>query len=143
MNGLDVARKYLGLQQNRDNAQLKALLRSQSIHGDIAIDPATTSWCAGWVNFCERESGKHGTGLLNAQSFKTYGAPIVDWDTAKEGDILVFHFPFDNAWQGHVTYFVSWDDAANTVNCIGGNQNHAVSSSNYVQDYITDIRRPI
>jgi len=142
MAGIDVARKFLGLQQVRNNRELRALLHSQAINGDIAIDPATTSWCAAWVNFCEREAGFHGTGLLNAQSFKTYGQKI-DPDDAKEGDILVFHFPFDSDWQGHVTYFESWDDANNTVKCLGGNQNHSVAESNYIQDYVTDVRRSV
>lgn len=140
MQGIDVARKYLGLQEIKDKKALMAFLKSQSIRGDIAIDPSITSWCAAFVNACERSVGKPGTGKLNAQSFRTYGDKV-EIDDAEEGDIMVFHFPSDASWQGHVTYFVKYDDKNNLVDCLGGNQHNMVCYSNYIQDYITDIRR--
>lgn len=140
MKGIDVARKYLGLQEVRDNKELKALLKSMAVKGDIAIDPAKVSWCSAWVNFCERSVGHKGTGALNAQSWNTWGIKVEE-DDAQEGDVVVFHFPSDEDWQGHVTYFVSWDDNDNTVKCLGGNQNNTVKESDYIQDYITHIRR--
>lgn len=140
MLGIDVCKKYIGLQEVRDNKQIKALLASKAIHSDIAIDPAVTSWCAAWANFCEREVGNHGTGKLNAQSFKTYGT-AVDFDKAQEGDIVVFHFSFDQPWEGHVTYFVE-DNGNNTLKCLGGNQHNMVDYANYIWDAVTDIRRP-
>lgn len=140
MQGIDIARKYLGLQEVRDKTAIIGFLASQARNKDIVIDPSVTSWCAAFMNACERASGNPGTGLLNAQSFNTYGSEITP-DDAQEGDILVFHFPFDSAWQGHVTYFVSWDDADNLVKCLGGNQSNSVCYSNYVQDYIKHIRR--
>ncbi len=140
MIGLDVAKKYVGLHEVRDNKQIKALLKSQALNGDIAIDPATTSWCAAWMNFCERESGQKGTGALNAQSFLKYGTRIKE-DDAVAGDIIVFHFAEDADWQGHVTYFVSWDDDSNTVKCLGGNQHDSVDYSVYSQNFIQAICR--
>lgn len=140
MIGLDVCKQYDGLQQDRNNTQLRNLLASEAVNGDIAINPAQTSWCAAWMNFCERSIGNPGTGSLAALSFKTYGQSV-DPDNAQPGDILVFVFPFDSPGHGHVTYFLSWDDDANTVNCLGGNQNHMIKESAYVQDYIVAIRR--
>lgn len=140
MSGIDVMRKHLGLQEVRDKTAIIAFLASQAHNKDIVIDPSVTSWCAAMINGCERAAGKPGTGLLNAQSFRTYGDAI-DIDDAQEGDIVVFHFPFDKDWQGHVTYFVSWDDADNKVKCIGGNQSNMVCYAEYIQDYITDVRR--
>jgi len=140
MIGIDVAKKYLGLQEVKDNKQIKALLKSQAIHSDIAIDPAQTSWCAAWINFCEREVGNPGTGQLLANSFKHYGNEI-DADDAQEGDIIVFHFPSDSPGHGHVTYFVEWNDANNTLKCLGGNQHNMVDYSSYIQDYVVAIRR--
>lgn len=138
--GIDVAKKYVGLQEVRDNAKIQELLKSQSHHGDIDIDPAKVSWCAAWINFCERSVGNPGTGLLNAQSFKTYGKEVKE-DDAVEGDIVVFHFPSDADWQGHVTYFKDWNDAHNQVTCLGGNQSNMVKYSTYIQDYVIAIRR--
>lgn len=140
MTGIDVAKQHLGLQEVRDKTALIAFFAANSHNKDLCVDPSVTSWCAAFVNACERTAGKPGTGLLNAQSFKTYGKAI-DVDDAQEGDILVFHFPFDSAWQGHVTYFSTWDDADNTVQCLGGNQSNMVCYSNYIQDYVTDVRR--
>ena len=140
MRGIDVMRQHIGQQQDRDNDALTTWFKAESHHGDLDIDPANVSWCACSVNAAERESGRPGTGLLNAQSFRTYGMKV-DIDNAQEGDILVFHFPFDSDWQGHVTYFVSRDDDSNTFRCLGGNQNHMVKESDYVQDYVTDVRR--
>jgi len=142
MLGIEIAKKYLGFHEIRDNYTLRQLFKSKAVNGDIAIDPAKVSWCAAWINFCERSVGNTGNGHLNAQSFKTYGEDVTDWDSTKEGDIIVFHFPTEPAANGHVTYFVSWDDGANTVKCLGGNQDNEVKYSNYNQDYITAIRRP-
>lgn len=140
MLGIDVAKKYVGLQQGLNNTQLRHLLASQAHNGDIAINPDTTSWCAAWMNFCERSAGNPGNGSLAALSFETYGNEV-DPDHAQEGDILVFKFPFDAPGHGHVTYFVNWDDAANTVHCLGGNQSHMVKYSDYIQDYVVAVRR--
>jgi uncharacterized protein (TIGR02594 family) len=141
MLGIEIAEEYMGLQQNRDNDRLRAFFEANSINGDIAIDPNTTAWCAAFVNACERKALRTGTGKLNAQSFLTYGTNVDNWNNVQKGDILVFHFPFDSPAQGHVTYFESWDDDNNLVACLGGNQNHMVCISHYVQDYIEGIRR--
>jgi uncharacterized protein (TIGR02594 family) len=143
MKGIDIALKYEGLQQVRDNEKLRAFLQQESVHGDIAINPADTAWCAAFVNACERTAGNKGTGKLNAQSFLTYGMAINTWTQSQHGDIVVFHFPFDSPANGHVTYLDSWDDTDNLILCLGGNQNHMVCVSRYLQDYIQAIRRPV
>lgn len=140
MLGIEVMKQHLGQQEIRDRTVLKQFLASQAHNGDIAIDPARISWCAAMMNACERSVGNPGTGLLNARSFLTYGKPV-DADHAQEGDIVVFHFPFDDASHGHVTYFVEWDDADNKIKCLGGNQSNMVKYSEYIQDYVVDIRR--
>lgn len=142
MTGYDVMKAHLGLQEVRDKQQLMNWFQQESHNKDLCIDPAVTSWCACSVNAAERQAGNQGTGLLNAQSFRTYGTAVDNYDDAKQGDIIVFHFPFDSAWQGHVTYFDSWDDVDNKVKCLGGNQSNMVCFADYIQDYITDIRRP-
>lgn len=140
MLGIEIAKKYIGLDENQDTQEIMNLLESKAVNGDITINPAKTSWCAAWINFCERSVGNPGTGALNAQSFNTYGKEI-NQDDAVEGDILVMHFAEDAGWQGHVTYFVSWDDNANTVKCLGGNQSNEVRYSDYSQDAIKHARR--
>lgn len=138
--GIDILKPLVGLQEVRDNEKIKELLASKAINGDIAIDPAKISWCAATINYAERSVGNPGTGELNAQSFNTYGKEV-GWDEAEEGDIVVFHFSFDADWQGHVTYFVKWDDENNSVECLGGNQSDSIKYSAYSQDSIKHIRR--
>ena len=140
MKGIDVSKEYIGLEEVRDGQEITHLLNTMSHDGDITVVPSKTSWCAAWINFCERSVGNPGTGKLNAQSFNTYGEEI-DQDDAEEGDIVVFHFPFDSDWQGHVTYFSKWDDDTNQVECLGGNQGNAIKYNAYSQDYIKHIRR--
>lgn len=139
MRGIDFAKQYIGLEEVKDNQKLRELLASEAHDGDIAIDPAKTSWCAAFVNCMERMAGKPGTGKLNAQSFNTYGKEI-DIDDAEQGDIVVFHFSGDADWQGHVTYFNMFI-GENQVQCLGGNQSNKVCYSTYSCNAIRHIRR--
>lgn len=140
MTGVEIAKTMIGLNEVKNNLIIKTYLKTEAIDGDISIDPAKISWCAAIMNAWERQAGNKGTGRLNAQSFLKYGA-AVNFDDAEEGDIVVFHFPNEPAENGHVTYFISWNDDDNTVKCLGGNQSNSVCYSDYSQDYILDIRR--
>ena len=142
MLGIDILKQHLGQQEVRDNKALKTWLKSQAINKDIAIDPAKISWCSAAINACEREVGHKGTGSLLAQSWLKWGTKV-NPDDAQEGDVIIFHFPFNLAWQGHVGYFVEWDDEDNKVKCLGGNQQNMVCYAEYIQDYIIGIRRAI
>lgn len=140
MDGIDIAKEKIGSHEVREKENLRHFFKTYARSGDIDIDPSKTSWCAAFINACERAVGYPGTGKLNAQSFNTYGKEV-NQDDAQEGDIVVFHFASDEDWQGHVTYFVEWDDDTNTVKCLGGNQDNQVKYSNYSQDAIRHIRR--
>lgn len=139
MKGIDVAKKYLGLQEIRDRHVLKSFFVSEAIHNDIVIDPATTPWCAAFVNACERVAGRKGTGRLNARSFLKYGAPI-DLNQAQEGDIVIFSRG-SNGYSGHVTYFVAYEDSDDTIICLGGNQADMVNKAKYSCGRLLGIRR--
>lgn len=139
MRGIDVCRSHLGLDENIDRKEIMILLSTQAHNNDINIDPSKTSWCAAWMNFCERSAGNLGSGKLNAQSYNVYGHEISPSDI-KEGDILIFHFPSDNDWQGHVTYFSKYIDP-DLIQCIGGNQNNKICLMNYHKQYLKHIRR--
>lgn len=139
MSGYDVAKKYLGLQEVRDNAAIRVFLKSEAHNGDIDIDPAKISWCAAFINACERAYGHPGTGMLNARSFLKYGVEV-DRDDAKPGDIVVFDFDHDGI-HGHVAYFDSFDDDDNLIKVLGGNQHNMVCFASYIQDYVIAIRR--
>ena len=138
MLGIDIAKTKLGLQERDDNKELKEFLRINAKQGDIAIDPATTPWCACFVNACEREVGNKGTGKPNARSFLDYGY-VIPLAEIKYGDICIF--PRNNStWQGHVTYFEKWDNGM--LICIGGNQADEVNRQKYNPKTLLGIRRP-
>lgn len=139
MKGFDVAKNHIGLQEVRDRSELIKLFKLVAKNNDIVIDPSKTPWCAAWINYCERAAGKPGNGKLNARSFLTYGNKV-EGDDAELGDILIFTRG-SNTWQGHVCYFVDWDDDNNTVICLGGNQSDMVCYTHYSQDRLIGIRR--
>ncbi len=149
MIALDVAKKYLGLHEVKDNKALKEFLHKNSIDGDIAVDPAKTAWCACFVNACLRVVGIRGTGRQNARSFLTFGKLIYDKKKglgkitdARPGDIIVFErgTGANRLWQGHVTFIDSVKLGGFT--CVGGNQSDAVTSHFYARDNtILGIRR--
>ncbi len=146
--GIDVSIKYIGLREIENRVKIMDLLKSQSHNGDILIDPKTTPWCAAWVNFCERTTGRPGTGKLNARSFRTYGEeiwtrgnPKTKWNLGniKRGDILVFERG-SNGYSGHVTYYDRREDDGTWL-CLGGNQNDMVCINRYTTDRLLSIRR--
>src|SRR5689334_3299388 len=105
MTGLDICIDYIGLDRLTDRDKIIKLLKLYSIDDDIVLDPSNMAWCAAWMNMCERAIGNKGTGHINAKSFLDYGTEI-PISVAQYGDILIFHFSFDDAYQGHVSYLV-------------------------------------
>ncbi len=137
---IDFAKSKVGLQEVRDNKALKALFKQYAVDGDILIDPATTPWCAAFMNVCLRAAGKPGNGRLNAQSFLAYGEPIKTLQSAQRGDLLIFARG-GSTWQGHITFF-DGIERPKVIRCLGGNQGDAVSYSFYGADRLLGIRRP-
>jgi len=142
MTPFQIAKSKLGLHEVRDNKKIREFLKSNSIKGDINIDPSTTAWCAAFVNACEREGGYIGNGRLNARSFLTYGDKV-ELKNAQQGDIVVFARG-GSTWQGHVAYLdkVVKDKSGRTlIQTIGGNQSDSVSIGWYTVDRLLGIRR--
>lgn len=138
MSGYTIAKQYIGLQEVRDNEELKKILASEG--SDVAVDPAKTAWCASFINVCERKAGNKGTGALNARSFVSYGDKVASIGDAEEGDIVVFSRG-DNSWEGHVAYFVSYDSDTKLITCLGGNQSDSVCLTHEPLSHLLAIRR--
>lgn len=136
MKGIDVAEKFIGKQERRDKKELMAFMASEG----VKIDPSTTPWCAAFIDACEKKVGNRGTSALNARSFLKYGNKVEPKD-AEVGDIVIFTRG-SSTWQGHVSYFVEWNDDSDTVIVLGGNQSDMVCYSHYACDRIIGIRRP-
>jgi uncharacterized protein (TIGR02594 family) len=81
---LAFARQHLGEDEIADRSKLSAFFRSKG----VSVDPATTAWCAGFVNANLQSAGIKGTGSLAAGSFTRWGAPI-EGGAVQAGDVGV------------------------------------------------------
>jgi uncharacterized protein (TIGR02594 family) len=79
---LSAAMSHFGQEEHVDNAALSSYFKSQGLN----VDPATTAWCAAFVNATLHEAGIKGTGSLAARSFYNWGKHT---DTVQAGDIIV------------------------------------------------------
>ena len=82
-NAVDSALQMEGLHERRDRSAIKEYLRT----GGAGMDPATTSWCAAFVNSSLQRHGVRGSGSAVANSFQQWGQPV--HDGAQRGDVMV------------------------------------------------------
>ena len=129
----DIAAKQIGLNERDQKAALSDYLQT----GGQSLDPATTAWCAAFVNATLKQSGTEGTGKLNARSYMDWGQAV---DKPQRGDVAVFSRGDPNGWQGHVGFFDSYNPDG-TIKVLGGNQGDSVSLANYSPENLLGFRR--
>ena len=130
---MSMAKSQLGLSEGGQRAAIKDYLTT----GGANLDPATTAWCAAFVNSTLKQSGVEGTGSNMARSFLDWGQPV---EKPQEGDIAVFSRGDPNGPYGHVGFFNGYDENGNIL-VLGGNQGDAVSVSPYSPDSLLGFRR--
>ena len=130
---LDLAAQQIGLNEGDKKAALTEYLRN----GGQNLDPATTAWCAAFVDSTLKQSGMQGTGKLNARSYLDWGQEV---NQPQAGDVAVFSRGDPNGWQGHVGFFKGYDENGNIL-VLGGNQGDAVSVAAYSPDRLLGFRR--
>jgi uncharacterized protein (TIGR02594 family) len=131
---VQIASQYLGAHENRDHATLTAFLNQA---GGPKMDPATTAWCARFMNATLAASGQAGSNSDAARSFLNVGMRV-DPTQAKAGDIIVFPRG-SNPAQGHVGFIKSID--GDRVQVLAGNQGNAVSVKEFNMSQALGIRR--
>jgi len=129
---VDLAARQVGLSEN-DKAKLGDFLSN----GGQNLDPATTAWCAAFVNSALNQSGVEGTNSLSARSYLDWGQPV---EQPQRGDVAVFSRGDPNGWQGHVGFY-DGVNADGTYRIIGGNQGDKVSIANYGRENLLGFRR--
>lgn len=82
-DAVDDALRLEGLHERRDRATIIEYLRT----GGAGMDPATTSWCAAFVNASLQREGIRGSGSAVATSFLRWGVPVTG--QIQKGDVLV------------------------------------------------------
>lgn len=112
-----------------------AFIRETFKHTTYPLTDVTPPACAAGLNRCLEEVGILGTKSAAAKSFLEWG---IEHDIVC-GSILVFRWP---AGDYHVTLFAGEGDA-NTVACLGFNQNHKVQLSVYARKWIVGVRWPV
>ena len=132
-DAMSVAASAIGFNETSQAAALRDYLST----GGQNLDPATTAWCAAFVNATLTKSGQQGTGKLNARSYLDWGQPV---DQPQRGDVAVFSRGDPNGWQGHVGFLDGYNKDG-TIRVLGGNQGGAVSIANYGADRLLGFRR--
>lgn len=132
-NALDIAAKAIGLNEGEKRAALQDYLTT----GGANLDPATTAWCAAFVNSTLQQAGYEGTGSNMARSFLEWGQEV---QQPQRGDLAVFSRGDPNGPFGHVGFFDGYNDDG-SIRVLGGNQGDAVSIANYSADQLLGFRR--
>ena len=132
-SALDLAAAQIGLNETDKAVALRDYLTT----GGANLDPATTAWCAAFVNSTLAQSGGKGTGSNMARSFLDWGVGV---DEPQRGDVAVFSRGDPNGPYGHVGFFDGYNEDG-TIRILGGNQGDAVSIASYSPDQLLGFRR--
>lgn len=134
---LSVAQNYLGLSETKDRATLASFIKKGT--GKV-VDPQVRAWCADFANAVLSESGASGTGSSAARSFLNYGTETKD---PQKGDIAVLWRGSKNSELGHVGFVDGFTthDGEKYVRILAGNQNNAVSISEFPVSRVLGYRR--
>lgn len=131
------ATSYLGTHEIRDRELLQRF---------VIVNPATTEWCAAFVNATLRKDGKLGSWAnsdypLLAKSFLTWG-DRVELENIQRGDVVIFNRG-DEGWQGHVGFYIgsATIEGKKKLGILGGNQDDSVSYAFYDPSKVVGIRR--
>lgn len=133
LKALEIAGKNIGLNEREQRAALTEYMRN----GGVNLDPATTAWCAAYVNATLKQAGYEGTGSNMARSFLNWGQKV---DQPQRGDIAVFTRGDPNGPYGHVGFFDGYNEDG-TIRVLGGNQGDAVSVASYDPNSLLGFRR--
>lgn len=141
---LEIATAFLGADE-RDPESVRVLSAFFKESGGVDANPATTAWCAAFVNAVLGRAGLGGTGALNAQSFLNYGTAV---DQPQIGDIVVFERGPKGGWQGHVGIVAGFE--GDRLQVLGGNQSTSESAgrgvtvniNSFDTDRVLGYRRP-
>lgn len=128
------ASSMLGKGEVPDRAALQDYLTT----GGANLDPATTAWCAAYVNASLGHAGIKGTGSNMARSFLNWGEGVKE---PQQGDLAVFTRGDPKGPYGHVGFFDSYTPEGK-IKVLGGNQGDAVSYASYDPGQLLGFRRP-
>ncbi len=138
---LDEAKRRKGLHERRDNAVLKAFLRSDR---HTLGDPAKLPWCGDFVETCIALALPDEPLPANpylARNWLKFGVAC----EPAEGAVLVFWRGSRSGTSGHVGFCVGADGSgsAGAFHVLGGNQSNAVSIARIAKARLLGARWPL
>lgn len=128
---LKIAMNYNGYQALKNRKELKEKLE---------IDPVSTPWCAGFINYVLDQAGYYSTNSLIASSYHNYGSKV---KSPEPGDIVIIRRSGGSG--RHVAFFYGFheENGQKYIQLLGGNQDKAVNITAYPIELVVDVRRPI
>jgi uncharacterized protein (TIGR02594 family) len=84
-SAVDLALRNEGMHEREDRQAIADYLRK----GPNGVNPATTPWCAAYVNSSLQQAGVQGTGSAIANSFQRWGVPVPDASKVEKGDVVI------------------------------------------------------
>lgn len=137
---MKVARSKLGIEEipgARANMDIVAMLQSTTVPAAMAKTDATP-WCAAFVNKVLKEAGIRTINSARAKDWLNWGAPPEGDQDWKPGVVVVM----SRQGGGHVGFLVDWDDDAETVTVLGGNQGNRVCIATFSMNNVIGYRIP-
>ncbi|SOB90011.1 uncharacterized protein (TIGR02594 family) [Rhodobacter sp. JA431] len=131
-----LALRKKGLHEGRDNAELRAFLRSD---GKTLGDPASLPWCGDFVETCVAVTMPDVIVPNNpylARNWLHFGQTV----NPCFGAILVFWRGSRSGTSGHVGFYYSEDD--DVYHVLGGNQSNKISVTSLKKDRLLGARLP-
>lgn len=134
---IKIASSFKGMSEKTDADVIASFIKKST---GTNINPASTAWCAAFVNAVLGATGGKGTGKLNARSFLDWGKPV---NTPTQGDVVVFSRGSPNGWSGHVGFFKGFEEknGEQYIRVLGGNQSNSVKESLYPASKLLGVRR--
>lgn len=133
---LKTALSYFGLREIPGEKNNPEILKFFHEIGHKWVQTDETAWCAAFVNYCAKVSGREHTGKLNARSFLDIGMEVTE---PVPGDVVVFWRESKNSWKGHVGLFIAERDGL--IYALGGNQQNQVNILAYPEIRVLGYRR--
>lgn len=133
---VEIAKRFVGADEHGQREVLSTFIGNV---GGKTVDPATTAWCAAFVNGVLHKAGLQGSDSLAARSFLNVGQKVDG--KPQEGDVVVLWRGDPNGQQGHVGFYVGEGSTPGSVRILAGNEGNKVAYAEYPASRVLGVRR--
>ena len=133
---LKIAFEQYGIKEVPGSTHNAEVIKYFQESGFTNIHDDETPWCSAFLNWCQIQAGRKGTGSLGSRSWIQWGEKVME---PKLGDIAVFWRRNPQGWEGHVGFYIQHDN--NNVWVLGGNQSNQVNIQKYPGTQLLSYQR--